>query len=227
MSEFLVLDKVQRVYRQGTERLEILCGVDLRVASGEVVALVAPSGAGKSTLLHVAGLLEPPDGGDVRIGGQSCSKMSDDDRTQIRREQLGFVYQFHYLLPEFTALENIMLPQLIAGREKKAAKRRAIELLDTLGLGARASHRPARLSGGEQQRVAIARAIANQPRVLLADEPTGNLDHRTADLVFGELLKLVREQKIAALIATHNAALAVQMDRVVTLEDGKLVPVAV
>ena len=226
MSDLLRLVGIVRTYVQSAERLEVLRGVDLAIQGGEVVALVGPSGAGKSTLLHVAGLLEPPDGGEVTVAGQACSRMNDDQRTSVRRNQLGFVYQFHHLLPEFSALENVALPQLIAGRSPAEAKQRATALLTTLGLAERLSHRPARLSGGEQQRVAIARAVANGPKVLLADEPTGNLDHRTADLVFGELLKLVREHKLAALIATHNPELAARMDRTVTLQDGRLVEVA-
>lgn len=226
MNEGLRLQGVVRTYAQAGEALEVLRGVDLHVRAGEVVALVGPSGAGKSTLLHVAGLLEPPDGGEVFVQGRPCSGMSDDERTRARRDLLGFVYQFHHLLPEFTALENVVLPQLIAGRSRAEARRRAGELLTTLGLGARLTHRPARLSGGEQQRVAIARAVANGPKVLLADEPTGNLDHRTADLVFGELLRLVRGQGLAALIATHNSELAGRMDRMVSLQDGRLVELA-
>jgi len=225
MNEPLRLTGIVRTYRQAGEELRVLRGVDLAVRAGEVVALVAPSGAGKSTLLHVAGLLEPPDGGEVAVDGTACSKLSDDERTRLRREKLGFIYQFHHLLPEFTALENVAMPQLILGRTKAEARARARALLTTLGLAERLTHRPARLSGGEQQRVAIARAIANGPKVLLADEPTGNLDHRTADLVFGELLKLAREHGVAALIATHNPELAARMDRTVALQDGVLVGV--
>ncbi|MCW5752600.1 MAG: ABC transporter ATP-binding protein [Alphaproteobacteria bacterium] len=226
MSEGLRLQGVVRTYAQAGEALKVLRGVDLLVRAGEVVALVGPSGAGKSTLLHVAGLLEPPDGGEVFVQGRSCSGMSDDERTRVRRDLLGFVYQFHHLLPEFSALENVVLPQLIAGRSRSEARLRARALLESLGLGARLSHRPARLSGGEQQRVAIARAVANGPKVLLADEPTGNLDHRTAELVFSELLGLVRNQGLAALIATHNSELAARMDRMVTLQEGRLVELA-
>ncbi|MCW5730569.1 MAG: ABC transporter ATP-binding protein [Alphaproteobacteria bacterium] len=226
MSEGLRLQGVVRTYAQAGEALEVLRGVDLLVRAGEVVALVGPSGAGKSTLLHVAGLLEPPDGGEVFVQGRSCFGMSDDERTRVRRDLLGFVYQFHHLLPEFSALENVVLPQLIAGRSRSEARLRARALLESLGLGARLSHRPARLSGGEQQRVAIARAVANGPKVLLADEPTGNLDHRTAELVFSELLGLVRNQGLAALIATHNSELAARMDRMVTLQEGRLVELA-
>lgn len=221
----LELQHVVRTYRQGAESLEVLRGVDLKVEAGEVVALVGPSGAGKSTLLHVAGLLERPDGGTVLIEGISCDTLGDDMRTQVRRRHLGFVYQFHHLLPEFSALENIMLPQMIAGASRSAARERARQLLAIVGLKGRESHRPARLSGGEQQRVAIARAIANGPRVLLADEPTGNLDHHSSDAVFAQLKALVRETGLAALVATHNLDLARRMDRMLELTDGVLVPV--
>jgi lipoprotein-releasing system ATP-binding protein len=219
----LELREVVRTYRQGHAALEVLRGVSLAVRSGEIVALVGPSGAGKSTLLHVAGLLERPDGGEVMIGGVPCGKLSDDARTRIRRGYLGFVYQFHHLLPEFSALENVLLPQLIAGLARSEARRRAEQLLAMVGLEARGSHRPARLSGGEQQRVAIVRAVANAPSVLLADEPTGNLDHHTADAVFVQLLALVRRAGLAALIATHNLDLARRMDRVLELRDGVVV----
>ena len=187
-----------------------------------MVALVGPSGAGKSTLLQVAGLLEPPDGGEVHIGGAPCGKLDDDERTRLRRESLGFIYQFHHLLPEFSALENVMLPCMIAGHSKTSARARAAELLDLLGLRDRADHRPGRLSGGEQQRVAIARALANRPRVLLADEPTGNLDHGTAMTVFERLVDLARETGVTVLVATHNLELAGRMDRVLALEEGLL-----
>jgi len=190
---------------------------------GEIVALVGPSGAGKSTLLHTAGLLERPDGGAVLLGGRDCSAMSDGQRTEIRRNQLGFVYQFHHLLPEFSALENIMLPQLIAGRAKATARKRAEELLAMVGLAQRASHRPARLSGGEQQRVAMVRALANAPRVMLGDEPTGNLDIHTAEDVMTALIEIVRRTGLAALIATHNLELAHRMDRMLSLEEGVVV----
>ncbi|HYB09819.1 MAG TPA: ABC transporter ATP-binding protein [Alphaproteobacteria bacterium] len=219
----LALQDIVRTYRQGSERLEVLRGAGLEVRAGEVVALVGPSGAGKSTLLHLAGLLERPNGGDVTIEGYSCGGLSDDARTAIRRSYLGFVYQFHHLLPEFSALENVMLPQMIAGQSRRAARKRATELLAIMGLAGRASHRPARLSGGEQQRVAIARAVANGPRILLADEPTGNLDHHTADAVFAQLFTLVRDSGLAALIATHNLELARRMDRVLELKDGTIV----
>jgi len=223
MSERLALQGIVRTFVQAGNRLEVLRGASLAVGAGEAVALLGPSGAGKSTLLHIAGLLERADGGEVVIGGQPCGRLNDFGRTLIRREQLGFVYQFHHLLPEFSALENVMLPQRVAGKGRREARRRAAELLDGLGLGARLDHRPARLSGGEQQRVAIARAVANGPSVLLADEPTGNLDGRTAALVFGQLLDLVRRHGLAALIATHNPELAERLDRRIRLEDGVLI----
>ncbi|MBM3554947.1 MAG: ABC transporter ATP-binding protein, partial [Alphaproteobacteria bacterium] len=200
----LALEGVARRYAQGGGHLEVLKGADLALAPGEIVALIGPSGAGKSTLLHAAGLLEMPDEGKVKVGGRDCTGLSDGERTLVRRREIGFVYQFHHLLPEFTALENVVVPQMIAGRSRREARERARALLAPLGLTARESHRPARLSGGEQQRVAIARALANDPSVLLADEPTGNLDHRTADIVFGEFLGLARKRGLAALIATHN-----------------------
>jgi lipoprotein-releasing system ATP-binding protein len=219
----LALGRVVRTYRQGSETLEVLRGVALEVRAGEMVALVGPSGAGKSTLLHLAGLLERPDDGEVMIEGVPCGGLSDDLRTAIRRSHLGFVYQFHHLLPEFSALENVMLPQMIAGRPRREARKRASELLAIMGLEGRESHRPARLSGGEQQRVAIVRAVANAPRILLADEPTGNLDHHTADAVFAQLFTLVRDSGLAALVATHNLQLAARMDRILELRDGVLV----
>ena len=215
--------RVVRTYSQGAERLEVLRGASLNIASGELVALTGPSGSGKSTLLHVAGLLEWPDGGDVVVNGTSCATMTDDQRTVVRRHQIGFVYQFHHLLPEFSALENIILPQLIAGTSKSAADAWARKLLAAVGLQDRASHRPARLSGGEQQRIAIARALANKPQLLLADEPTGNLDHRTAGEVFDVLVDLVRKTNLAALIATHNLELTKRVDRVLALQDGVIV----
>ncbi len=211
-----------RHYREGEARLDILVGASLTLRPGDTVALIAPSGAGKSTLLHIAGLLERPDSGEVLIDGRPTYGMSDDARTRLRRNSIGFVYQFHHLLPEFTALENVVLPQTIAGHSRKEASARAQELLDYLGLGPRASHRPGELSGGEQQRVAIARAVANAPAVLLADEPTGNLDPRTADHVFATLLALARGSGLAALVATHNLELAAQLNRRVTLRDGQL-----
>jgi len=220
----LELRGVRRVFRQGGAELAVLNGVDLALDPGEIVALVGPSGAGKSTLLHVAGLLERPDGGMVQVAGEECGGLSDERRTLLRRRALGFVYQFHHLLPEFSALENVMLPQMIASVARAAARDKATALLERVGLGARLSHRPARLSGGEQQRVAIARALANGPQILLADEPTGNLDHATAESVTEVLLEIVRGSGLAALIATHNLELARRLDRVVALEDGKLRP---
>jgi lipoprotein-releasing system ATP-binding protein len=220
----LALRGVTRTFRQGERALKVLRGVDITLTRGEMVALVGPSGAGKSTLLHIAGLLERPDGGSVEVGGVACSTLSDADRTRIRRDTVGFVYQFHHLLPEFSALENVMLPQLIAGLSKREARERARQLLAMVGLAERASHRPGRLSGGEQQRVAIVRAIANVPRVLLADEPTGNLDPSTAEGVFGQLHKLVKATGLSALIATHNLDLAQRMDRILELRDGTVAP---
>ena len=223
MNEPLRLQGVQRTYRSEAGALAVLRGVDLTLAAGEIVALVAPSGAGKSTLLHIAGLLDRPDGGSILVAGRDAGALSDAARTAIRRDTIGFVYQMHHLLGEFTALENVMLPQMIAGRPRRAAAARALELLDAFGLGERAQHLPGKLSGGEQQRVAIARALANSPAVLLADEPTGNLDVATAGVVFDELLRGVREHDVAALIATHNPDLAARMDRIVTLRDGHVV----
>ncbi len=219
----LALDRIQRRFRQGEAVLEVLRGAELAVRAGEIVSLVGPSGAGKSTLLHIAGLLERPDEGEVRIAGEDCGRASDDRRTRFRREFLGFVYQYHHLLPEFSALENVNLPQMIAGVSAREATERSLRLLDRMGLAARAQHRPGQLSGGEQQRVAIARALANRPKILLADEPTGNLDPGTAGRVFEELLRLVREEGLAALIATHNPDLAARMDRTVELKEGRLV----
>jgi lipoprotein-releasing system ATP-binding protein len=219
----LELRRVFRTYQQGGEKLPVLRGVSLSLAPGEIVALVGPSGAGKSTLLHLAGLLERPDDGAVLLSGTDCSRMSDLERTEARRSSIGFVYQFHHLLPEFSAAENIILPQMIAGASRRAARDHALELLGLVGLVPRAEHRPARLSGGEQQRVAILRALANKPRLLLGDEPTGNLDHRTADEVTAVLIDLVRRTGLAALIATHNLDLARRMDRVLALEDGVVV----
>jgi lipoprotein-releasing system ATP-binding protein len=220
----LELRSVQRRYRTEAGALEVLRGADLTLARGEIVALVAPSGTGKSTLLHLAGLLERPDGGEVYVEGKPAGTLDDDARTAIRRNTIGFVYQFHHLLPEFTAVENVMLPQMTAGVSRAEARARAAELLGIFGLSARLDHRPGKLSGGEQQRVAIARALANGPAVLLADEPTGNLDAGTANLVFEELLAEARGRGLAALIATHNPDLAARMDRVVTLRDGAIVP---
>ena len=218
----LALRNVRRTFVQGDRRLDVLKGISLELRAGEIVALVGQSGSGKSTLLHIAGLLERPDGGDVVVDGRPAGALGDRDRTALRRRFLGFVYQYHHLLPEFTALENVMLPQMLNGYSRSEAKVRAAELLAMVQLRERADHRPSRMSGGEQQRVAIARAVANAPRVLLADEPTGNLDHGTAEIVFRQLLALVRETGMAALIATHNPELAARMDRVVHLKDGVL-----
>jgi lipoprotein-releasing system ATP-binding protein len=219
----LVLTGVHRHYGQGDKIVRVLEAANLTVASGELVALVAPSGAGKSTLLHLSGLLEVPQGGEIEIMGIPTSKLGDRGRTQLRRSTVGYVYQFHHLLPEFTALENVSMPQLIAGKSPRDADKRSMELLDLLGIAPRASHRPAELSGGEQQRVAIARAAANHPKVILADEPTGNLDPETSDLVFAALANLIKNEGAAALIATHNHDLARRADRVVTLKGGLVV----
>ena len=222
----LRLAQVSRSFKQGETRIDVLSATELLIQPGERVALVGPSGAGKSTLLNIAGLLERPDKGDVVIGGVSCGKLNDDQRTRMRRTEVGFVYQFHHLLPEFSALENVVMPQLIAGRDKGVARARAEELLGKMGLEARITHRPGELSGGEQQRVAITRAIANSPRLLLADEPTGNLDPHTAEQVYEELSRLVAEESLTVLIATHNIELAREMDRILRLEDGQLVDVS-
>jgi lipoprotein-releasing system ATP-binding protein len=222
MSDPLVLRGVTRTYRGDGGDLPVLRGVDLALQAGEIVALVAPSGAGKSTLLHIAGLLDRPDGGTVLIEGRDAGGLPDSARTATRRDTIGFVYQFHHLLAEFSALENVVLPQMIAGRGRRAAEDRARGLLGGFGLGERLAHLPGKLSGGEQQRVAIARALANAPKLLLADEPTGNLDVATAETVFAELLSIVRDHGVAALIATHNPELAARMDRTVTLRDGRL-----
>jgi lipoprotein-releasing system ATP-binding protein len=219
----MFLHAIDRRYRQGAATLEILKNAELAVWPGQSIALVAPSGAGKSTLLHIAGLLEHSDAGEVYIDQVATSRMSDTARTQIRRNDIGFIYQAHHLLPEFSALENVVLPQMIRGLARKEAVTRAAELLSYLGLKERLQHRPAELSGGEQQRVAIARAVANAPRILLADEPTGNLDPRTSDQVFGALSQLVRASGLAAIIATHNREIAARMDRRVTLKDGQVV----
>ena len=225
MSEPLELRAVSRTYRTGgATPLTVLRAANLVLLPGEIVALVAPSGTGKSTLLHLAGLLERPDSGAVLVDGRDAGTLPDPARTAIRRDSIGFVYQFHHLLGEFSALENVVLPQLIANKRRRDAEVRARDLLETLGLGARTGHLPGKLSGGEQQRVAIARALANAPRVLLADEPTGNLDVGTSGVVFDALLATVRGQGVAALIATHNPELAARMDRRVTLEDGQVVP---
>lgn len=223
MSDVLALGAVVKTYNSGKPgEVQVLRGVDLHVARGEVVALVAPSGAGKSTLLHIAGLLDTPDAGQVEIDGANMAGLSDRKRTEARRRDLGFVYQFHHLLPEFSAEENIVLPQLANGIGRAQAQLRARELLARVGLEARTSHRPSEMSGGEQQRVAFCRALANRPKLLLADEPTGNLDPATSDQVFGVLMQMVRETGLSALIATHNMQLAARMDRVVRLEAGRL-----
>jgi lipoprotein-releasing system ATP-binding protein len=223
MSEILKLENITRRYREGEGQLEIFSGLNLTVHAGEIVALVGQSGAGKSSLLHIAGLLEAPTSGEITIEGVAASALPDAERTRIRRDRLGFVYQAHHLLPEFSALENVVLPQMIAGISRIEAAKEAARLLDMLGLGQRLSHRPAQLSGGEQQRVAIARALANKPKLLLADEPTGNLDPRTAGGVFDALIQVTRAQGVGALIATHNFELASRMDRTMLLDQGKLV----
>jgi lipoprotein-releasing system ATP-binding protein len=220
----LVLDGITKTYNAGTPgEVQVLRGATLSVAAGEVVALVAPSGAGKSTLLHIAGLLDTPDAGHVRLAGRAMEGLGDRARTAARRGDVGFIYQFHHLLPEFSALENIVLPQLANGVARKAAEAWAMDLLARVGIAARAGHRPAALSGGEQQRVAFCRALANGPKLLLADEPTGNLDPDTSDQVFATLMQVVRETGLSALIATHNLALAARMDRIVRLEAGRVV----
>lgn len=219
----LQLVNLERTYRQGDREIRVLRGASAEIYEGEIVALVGPSGSGKSSLLHMIGLLEKPGGGSVVLNGRECASLPDGERTRIRRTQIGFVYQFHNLLPEFSAIENVMMPQLIAGVSRRQAEVRAKELLASFGLDSRAVHRPAELSGGEQQRVAIARAVANNPRVLLADEPTGNLDPHTAERVFAELLRFVRASGVAALMATHNFELAQRMDRILRLEDGLLI----
>jgi len=219
----LRLERVARTYPQGEGVLEVFRDVSLSLMPGELVALVGPSGAGKSSLLHMAGLLEAPSSGEVFIAGRAASKLPDQERTRLRRDTIGFVYQAHHLLPEFTALENVVLPRLIAGRPRREAEAQATRLLTELGLAERLTHRPAQLSGGEQQRVAIARGLANKPRLLLADEPTGNLDPRTSGGVFEALVALVRSEGLAALIATHNLDLAAKMDRALTLDKGRLV----
>jgi lipoprotein-releasing system ATP-binding protein len=222
IAAILSLQQISRSYSQAGAKLTVLSGVNLTLKAGEIVALVGPSGAGKSTLLHIAGLLDRAEGGDLSLCGQEVSKLSERERTRLRAHDIGFVYQFHHLLPEFSALENVVMPQLIIGCGEKMARERALELLTLVGLGHRAAHRPAALSGGEQQRVALARALANRPKLLLADEPTGNLDPDTAREVFALLLSLVRGQGLAALIATHNLELARLMDRRVELRAGTL-----
>ena len=225
MNNALALQGIQKSYNHGKpNEVNVLRGIDLTIARGEVVALVAPSGAGKSTLLHIAGLLDTADSGQVQIGTDEVTRMSDRRRTAMRRQSIGFIYQFHHLLPEFTALENIVLPQLSNGIDRAAAHERAMDLLGQVGVAERADHRPAALSGGEQQRVAFCRALANAPQLLLADEPTGNLDPGTSDVVFEALMSLVRNTGMSALIATHNLELAARMDRVVRLSDGLIQP---
>jgi lipoprotein-releasing system ATP-binding protein len=213
---------LRRSFTQGTATINVLRGVDLAVGAGEIVALLGPSGSGKSTMLQAVGLLEGGFEGSIRINGEEAAQLDEDGRTRLRRDRLGFVYQFHHLLPDFTAIENVTLPQLIFGAEPDQARSRAESLLGSLGLGQRLTHRPSQLSGGEQQRVAVARALANKPALVLADEPTGNLDEATADIVLAEFLRLVRDQGSAALVATHNERLAVKMDRMVRLHDGRL-----
>ena len=222
-STVLELAKIERTYGRGETALRVLKGIDLAIKAGEIVALIGPSGSGKSTLLHIAGLLDTPTKGRITVQGRNASKMSDGERTRLRRDAMGFVYQAHLLLPDFTALENVMMPRLLAGVKTDVARADAAALLMRVGLGRRMTHRPGQLSGGEQQRVAIARALANRPALLLADEPTGNLDPATADNVFAELIKVVRETGLAALIATHNPELAAQMDRRVSVRNGLLV----
>jgi len=223
MSEVLKLENIPRRYREGEGQLEIFSGLNLSINRGEIVALVGQSGAGKSSLLHIAGLLEAPTSGEIFIEGQPVSGLPDAERTRIRRDRLGFVYQAHHLLPEFDALENVVLPQMIAGASRADAAKEASRLLTVVGLGQRLTHRPSQLSGGEQQRVAIARALANKPRLLLADEPTGNLDPKTAGGVFDALIQITRAEGLGALIATHNFDLASRMDRAMLLDQGKLV----
>ena len=223
MSDVLRLEAITRRYKEGEGQLEVFSGLDLSLRAGEIVALVGQSGAGKSSLLHIAGLLEAPTSGEIHIEGTAASKLPDAERTSIRRSTIGFVYQAHHLLPEFTALENVVLPQMIAGRSRGQAAQEAERLLTVMGLAQRLTHRPSQLSGGEQQRVAIARALANGPRILLADEPTGNLDPKTAGGVFDALIAITRAQGLAALIATHNFELASRMDRALLLHQGKLI----
>jgi lipoprotein-releasing system ATP-binding protein len=223
MSEAVLVTRgLKRSFTQGGVTIDVLRGIDLEIAPGEIVALLGPSGSGKSTLLQAVGLLEGGFEGSIRLGGEEAAELDDDGRTRLRRELLGFVYQFHHLLPEFNAVENVVLPQLVRDAEPQAARERARQLLGALGLSERLEHRPSKLSGGEQQRVAVARALANRPPLVLADEPTGNLDEHTADAVLGEFLNLVRGEGSAALVATHNERLAAKMDRLVRLHDGKL-----
>jgi lipoprotein-releasing system ATP-binding protein len=222
MSNVLAVSGLQRSFTQGSATIEVLRGIDLAVGPGEIVGLLGPSGSGKSTLLQAVGLLEGGFSGSIRIGEEEAAKLDNGGRTRIRRDMLGFVYQFHHLLPDFSAIENVILPQLIYGADQATAQERANSLLGSLGLSGRLEHRPSQLSGGEQQRVAVARALANRPALILADEPTGNLDEATADIVLNEFLKLVRGQGCAALIATHNERIAARMDRTLVLHDGIL-----
>ena len=222
MNDVLSVRGLRRNFEQGGVTIHVLRGIDLDIRKGEIVALLGPSGSGKSTLLQAVGLLEGGFEGSIRIGGEEAASLDNDGRTRLRRDALGFVYQFHHLLPDFTASENVVLPQLIHGAEPKTAAERAESLLSSLGLGQRLTHRPSQLSGGEQQRVAVARALANQPALVLADEPTGNLDEKTADVVFAEFLRLVRDEGSAALVATHNERIAAKMDRVLRLHEGVL-----
>ena len=222
MSVVLKLSSVVRTYRAGENAVDVLKGVDLELSRGELVGLVGPSGSGKSTLLHTAGLLERPDEGTVLLDGEDCLKLNDRQRTLMRRTRLGFVYQFHHLLPEFNAIDNVAAPLYLSGVRRNVARERAVELLEKMGLGHRLNHQPMEMSGGEQQRVAIARALSNRPKILIADEPTGNLDTKTTESVFQQLIETGRTQGLAMLIATHNLALTQYMDRVLTLEEGKL-----
>jgi lipoprotein-releasing system ATP-binding protein len=222
MNDVLIVTGLKRAFYQGETVIHVLRGVDLTIAPGEIVALLGPSGSGKSTLLQAVGLLEGGFEGSIRIAGEEASKLNADERTRVRRDALGFVYQFHHLLPDFNASENVVLPQLIHGSERAPAEARASSLLGALGLSARLTHKPSQLSGGEQQRVAVARALANKPALVLADEPTGNLDEATADVVFAEFLNLVRGEGSSALVATHNERIASKMDRVLRLHDGHL-----
>lgn len=226
LTPVMQLENVTRSFRQGTRELAVLKGANCALMPGQSVALVGPSGAGKSTLLHITGLLESPTAGRVLVAGRNCAELSEAERTRLRRREIGFIYQFHQLLPEFSALENVVIPQMILGRKRRDAEDRARALLSSLGLAERVDHRPAELSGGEQQRTAICRGLANSPRLLLADEPTGNLDPHTSEHVFQELIRLIREHGVAALIATHNMELARRMDRVLLMQDGRLVELA-
>ena len=222
MNEVLAVSGLRRSFRQGEVTIDVLRGIDLAVSRGEIVALLGPSGSGKSTLLQAVGLLEGGFEGSIRIAGEEVAELGDGNRTRVRRDTLGFVYQFHHLLPDFTALENVVIPQLVKGASREESEERANSLLGSLGLAERVTHRPSKLSGGEQQRVAVARALANRPALVLADEPTGNLDEATADIVFAEFLRLVRDEGSAALVATHNERIAAKMDRVLRLHEGVL-----